>query len=75
MLKFMNQGQTYGKRKNFFETRHSLLSPFFLFLLPSQCSDIVKNICILTGVPGVARDEKLQKQIFKITWRDKGWIG
>jgi len=27
------------------------------------------------GVPGVARDEKLRKQIFEITWRDKGWIG
>jgi len=30
---------------------------------------------LLAGVPGVARDEKLQKQIFEITWRDKGWIG
>jgi len=30
---------------------------------------------ILAGVPGVARDEKLRKQIFEITWRDKGWIG
>jgi len=30
---------------------------------------------LLAGVPGVARDEKLRKQIFEITWRDKGWIG
>jgi len=30
---------------------------------------------ILAGVPGVARVEKLLKQIFEITWRDKGWIG
>jgi len=30
---------------------------------------------ILAGVPGVARDEKLRKQIFEIAWRDKGWIG
>jgi hypothetical protein len=30
---------------------------------------------ILAGVPGIARDEKLRKQIFEITWRDKGWIG
>ena len=29
----------------------------------------------LAGVPGVARDENLQKQIFEITWIDKGWIG
>jgi hypothetical protein len=29
----------------------------------------------LAGVPGVARDDKLGKQIFEITWRDKGWIG
>jgi hypothetical protein len=27
------------------------------------------------GVPGVVRDEKLQKQIFEITWRDKDLIG
>jgi len=32
------------------------------------------KILILAGVPGDARDEKLQKQIFEITWRDKGWI-
>jgi hypothetical protein len=30
---------------------------------------------LTSGVPGFARDEKLQKQIFEITWRDKGWIG
>ena len=30
---------------------------------------------ILAWVPGVARDEKLRKQIFEITWRDNGWIG
>jgi hypothetical protein len=30
---------------------------------------------VLAGLPGVAWDEKLQKQIFEITWRDKGWIG
>jgi hypothetical protein len=29
----------------------------------------------LAGIPGVTRDEKLRKQIFEITWRDKGWIG
>jgi len=29
----------------------------------------------LAGVPSVARDEKLRKQIFEIPWRDKGWIG
>jgi hypothetical protein len=29
----------------------------------------------LAGVPDVARDEKLRKQIFEIAWRDKGWIG
>jgi hypothetical protein len=29
----------------------------------------------LAVVPGIARDEKLRKQIFEITWRDKGWIG
>jgi len=37
------------------------------------------NMCYLyrtlAGVPGVAQDEKLRKQIFEITWRDKGWIG
>jgi len=32
-------------------------------------------LCILAGVPGIARDEKLRKQMFEITWRDKGWIG
>jgi hypothetical protein len=32
-------------------------------------------IYILAGVPGLARDEKLRKQIFEITWRDEGWIG
>jgi hypothetical protein len=35
----------------------------------------VRFIHVLAGVPGVARDEKLQKQIFEIAWRDKGWIG
>jgi hypothetical protein len=49
--------------------------PHFLFLLPIQRPDIVKNICILAGVPGVARDENLRKQIFEIAWRDEGWIG
>ena len=29
----------------------------------------------LAGVPSVAYDEKLRKQIFEITWRDEGWIG
>jgi len=29
----------------------------------------------LAGVPGFARDEKLRKQIFEITWRKKVWIG
>jgi hypothetical protein len=29
----------------------------------------------IAGVPGIARDEELRKQIFEITWRDKGWIG
>jgi hypothetical protein len=29
----------------------------------------------LAGVPGVDRDKKLQKQIFEIAWREKGWIG
>jgi hypothetical protein len=33
------------------------------------------DIIILAGVPGVARDEKLRKQIFEIACRDKGWIG
>jgi hypothetical protein len=32
-------------------------------------------IVILAGVPDVAWDEKLRKEIFEITWRDKGWIG
>ena len=38
-------------------------------------SHIPVIIDILAGVPGVARDEKLRKQIFEITWRDKGWLG
>jgi hypothetical protein len=29
----------------------------------------------LAGIPGFARDEKLRKQIFEITWRNKGCIG
>jgi hypothetical protein len=32
-------------------------------------------LSLLAGVPGIARDEKLRKQVFKITWRDKSWIG
>jgi hypothetical protein len=32
-------------------------------------------IVILAEVPGIARDENLRKQIFEMTWRDKGWIG
>jgi len=36
---------------------------------------VIQEYCILAGVPGVARDEKLRKQIFEMTWRDKGWIG
>ena len=44
-----------------------------LFLVGADVA--VNNILKLAGVPGVARDEKLRKQIFEITWRDKGWIG
>jgi len=32
-------------------------------------------IVILAEVPGIARDENLRKQIFEMTWRDKGCIG
>ena len=35
---------------------------------------IILYYIILAGVPGVARDEKLQKQIFEIAWTDKSWI-
>jgi hypothetical protein len=38
-------------------------------------SKLVGNFTLLAGAPGVARDEKLRKQIFEIAWRDKGWIG
>jgi hypothetical protein len=30
---------------------------------------------VLARVPGVARDEKLRKQVFEITWREKDWVG
>ena len=32
-------------------------------------------VCVLAGVPGVARDKEVRKQIFEIAWTDKGWIG
>jgi hypothetical protein len=50
------------------------------FRFPLSRSDVfvlrnVRFYVLLAGVPGVARDEKLRKQIFEITLRDKAWIG
>jgi len=51
---------------------------FFIFVHLKQV--FVLRVCfptyiLLAGLPGVARDEKLAKQIFEIAWREKGWIG
>jgi hypothetical protein len=36
----------------------------------------VISLCYVPAeLPGVAREEKLRKQIFEITWRDEGWLG
>ena len=50
-----------------------LLDIFCMYQSYRQLLTVIHNV--LAGVPGVARDEKLRKQIFEITWRDKGWIG
>jgi hypothetical protein len=47
----------------------------YVFMWCGHIPDAQRLINTLPGVPGVARDEKLRKQIFEITWRDRVWIG
>jgi len=44
-------------------------------MLMIELQESITFINVLAAIPGVDRDEKLRKQLFEITWRDKGWIG